>query len=187
MANAARLGRRRPIGRSPRWRLPAIVSAGQNVSLNAAGSAAACGRTVASFAWTVVAPARESAGRSSARTPRRPPSSPRPRVRSRLRVTVTDNQGQNRHRRRGHRPDRVTSSAPLPAAGSAACAAPVTSGPDSGGSAHPAPTPAPLQRRRVGGGGGGGSVGPRPAHLARRCWLAASCGDAANLRFRRCI
>jgi serine protease len=33
---------------------PTSVSAGQNVSLQATGSAAACGRTVASYAWTVV-------------------------------------------------------------------------------------------------------------------------------------
>src|SRR6185436_9692430 len=36
--------------------LPASVSPGQNVSLNAGDSAAACGRTVATFAWTVVEP-----------------------------------------------------------------------------------------------------------------------------------
>jgi serine protease len=33
---------------------PTSVSAGQNVSLQATGSAAACGRTVSSYAWTVV-------------------------------------------------------------------------------------------------------------------------------------
>ena len=34
--------------------VPAAVSAGQNVTLSAAGSAAACGHTVASYSWTVV-------------------------------------------------------------------------------------------------------------------------------------
>ena len=32
------------------------VSPGQNVSLNASGSAAACGRTIAAFAWAVTDP-----------------------------------------------------------------------------------------------------------------------------------
>jgi serine protease len=34
--------------------VPASVSAGQNVTLSAAGSAAACGHTIASYSWTVV-------------------------------------------------------------------------------------------------------------------------------------
>ena len=48
---------RRPTARSRPWRCRRRYVAGQNVSLNAAGSAAACGRTVAGYAWTVVAPA----------------------------------------------------------------------------------------------------------------------------------
>ncbi len=36
--------------------LPTTVTGGQNASFNAAGSAAACGRTVSSYEWTVVAP-----------------------------------------------------------------------------------------------------------------------------------
>ncbi len=42
--------------------LPTSVSPGQNVSLSAAGSAAACGRTISSYAWTVVVPGHQSAG-----------------------------------------------------------------------------------------------------------------------------
>jgi serine protease len=37
--------------------IPATIAAGQNVTLSAAASGAACGRTVTGYAWTVVSPA----------------------------------------------------------------------------------------------------------------------------------
>src|SRR5262249_20940386 len=48
--------------------LPASVFPGQNVSLNASASAAACGRTLVSYAWSVTSPAANPPAISGATT-----------------------------------------------------------------------------------------------------------------------
>ena len=63
-------------------RLPANVAAGQNVTLNASGSAAACGRTIASYALDGGVARSPIRPPSWVRTRRQQPSSPRVRGRS---------------------------------------------------------------------------------------------------------
>ncbi len=157
--------------------LPVNVAAGQNVTLDASGSAAACGRTVASYAWSVVAPLANpptivGAGTSTA-TILAPVSGS-----ITLRVTVTDNQNRSDSAEILIEPDTISSSAPA-SAGSAACAAAVISGPTPA-SAAPAPTPAPSTGR-----GGGGSIGLAPLFLLGVLWLGRS-SQRRLLRFFRC-
>ena len=138
---------------------PALVAPGQNVSLNASSSAAACGRTIASFAWSVLAPtvnppAMEGASSSTATIIA--PSSGSITVR----VTVTDDQGKADHADVVISPTGTASLAPA-SAGATACAAPVTSGPTPvtpPPTPDPTPTPTPTPTPPRGGGGGGGSL-----------------------------
>ncbi len=131
--------------------LPASVSAGQNVSLDASASAAACGRSVASFAWSVVQPTMNppaivGAGTSTA-TVVAPSSGAIV-----LRVTVTDDQGRTDSANVTVEPARALSNAPA-SAGSGACAAPVTSGATPGAPTNPpvTPTQPSTSGRRSGG------------------------------------
>jgi serine protease len=134
---------------------PAIVSAGQNVSLNASASAAACGRTVAAFAWTVIEPVVNSPSITGADTSTATVIAPSSGSVT-LRVTVTDNLGRIDAADAVITSNGVTSSAPA-SAGTAPCASPVTSGPTPVASVpNPTPTPTPDPPR---GGGGGGSLG----------------------------
>jgi len=135
------------------------VSAGQAVSLNASGSAAACGRTVASYAWTVVEPTTNPpaiAGADTAMASVLAPASGSLTVR----VTVTDNLGHLDTADVFIGPSAATSSAPANA-GSTPCAAPVVSGPTprtitpDPTPPDPDPAPAPSTPRGSGGGGGG--------------------------------
>jgi serine protease len=133
--------------------LPATVAAGQNVVLNASGSAAACNRTVASFAWTVVAPATNPPAIVGADTSTATVIAPTSGTVT-VRVTVTDNQSRVDTADVSIEPTRATTAAPA-AAGSTPCAAPVTSGPTPRASTvTPSPTPAPSPTPRRGGGGG---------------------------------
>jgi serine protease len=138
--------------------LPGSVSAGQNVTLGAAGSAAACGRTLSSYSWVVVAPASNPPAISGANTATA--SLVAPAVDNvTLRLTVTDDQNRTDTADILLEPTRATSTAPA-SAGTAACATAVISGPTPTAvtPAPPAATPTPAPARR-GGGGGGGSLG----------------------------
>jgi serine protease len=138
--------------------LPTAVASGQNVTLNATGSAAACGRTLASFAWTVVAPTTNPpaivGSNTSSATVIAPTSGS-----VTVRVTVTDDQGRTDVADVTVATNNATSLAPA-SAGTAPCAAPVTSGPTptTPPASTPDPTPDPP-RKSGGGGGGGGSIG----------------------------
>jgi serine protease len=135
--------------------LPASVAPGQNVSLNASASAAACGRTLSSFAWTVVAPAVNPpviGGANTSTATLIAPSSGSITVR----VTVTDDLGRTDSADVAIATNNAASLAPA-SAGVTACAAAVTSGPTPVNT-PPAANPTPATPSR-GGGGGGGSLG----------------------------
>jgi serine protease len=162
--------------------LPALVSPGQNVSLSASGSAGACGRTLASYQWTVVEPQVNPpaiTGASSMNATVIAPTSGS----ITLRVTVTDNLGRNDSAEVVIEPTAASSTAPV-SAGNSACAVPVTSGPTpTPGSVTSPATPPPSSNSR---GGGGGSF-----DLESLWWLAitllARVWWLRNLRLRRCI
>ena len=156
--------------------LPANVAAGQNVSLKASGSAAACGRTVASYLWTVVSPATNPpaiVGADTANATVIAPSSGS----VTLRLTVTDNLNRTDIAEVSVEPNRATSTSP-PSAGNTPCATAVVSGPTPGGSTPaPVPAPDPVPASRGGGGGGGGSLG-----LTTLLLLALLCAGRAGWR-----
>jgi serine protease len=149
--------------------LPVNVAAGQNVLLNAAASAAACGRTIASYAWFVTAPTINPpailGANTSAATVIAPSSGS-----ITLRLTVTDSQNQTDTADIQVESDRASTAAPA-MAGSTPCAAPVTSGPTPG-AATPTPTPAPAPNPTPpkSGGGGGGSIGMTTLFLLILLW-----------------
>jgi serine protease len=131
--------------------LPPLVSAGQMVSLDASGSAAACNRTVETFQWTVREPTdnppailNPTAANASVLAPTSGSIT--------LRVTVTDNLGRADSADITLEPNRALSSAPSNA-GTTPCIPAVTSGPTPGGATSPSPDP---PTNRAGGGGGGG-------------------------------
>jgi serine protease len=141
--------------------LPANVSAGQNVTLNAAGSAAACNRSVASFAWTVVQPTTNPptiVGADTSTATVVAPTSGSVTVS----VTVTDDQGHSDSATVLIGTNSASSTAPA-SAGTTACAPAITSGPTPVATPPPAPTPPPTPNptpqpaQSSGGGGGGGS------------------------------
>jgi len=132
--------------------LPASVSPGQNVSLNAAASAAACGRTVSSFAWAVVSPTSNpptiTTPNSSAASVIAPSTGS-----ITLRLTVTDDLGHTDTADVLVESNRATSTAPA-SAGTTPCPSPVTSGPTPGTPTTPPPvTPPPTTPSKKGGGG----------------------------------
>ena len=132
--------------------LPSNVSAGQDVNLDAAASAAACARTLAGFAWTVVAPTVDPpaiAGANSSAASVIAPSSGS----ITLRLTVTDAPGQADTADVLVEPTRASSAAPA-SAGTSPCASPVTSGPTPVTPVTPPPvTPSPTTAKKKGGGG----------------------------------
>ncbi len=170
MANAANsvVAADRPIAAVA---LPATVSAGQNVALNATASAAACGKTVASFAWTVVAPLTNPPAIVGANTANATVIAPSAGSVT-LRLTVTDSQGQVDATDVLVESNRASTAAPT-SAGSTPCAAPVTSGPTPGAATPtPAPTPVPNPLPNGGGGGGGGgSIDLTVLFLLGLLWL----------------
>ncbi len=130
--------------------LPASVVAGQNVSLDANGSAAACGRTVSTFAWTVQVPGGQ------------PPTivNPDQAVASvlaptsgefTLRLTVTDNTGAQDFADVTVRTNSASTTA-VPLLAGNACPPPITV-------QQTPPTPPPPAPPPIGGGGGGGGGG----------------------------
>jgi hypothetical protein len=137
--------------------LPVNVTPGQDVSLNAAASAAACGRTVASYAWAYVAPATNppaiTGANTSAATVIAPTSGSQV-----VRVTVTDDLGRTDSADVTVTSNTATTQAPA-SAGVLACAVPVTSGPTPGSPANPTPTPTPRPTPAAPRREGGGSLG----------------------------
>ena len=132
---------------------PNNVSPGQNVTLNAAGSAGACGRTVVGYAWSVVSPANNPPAITGANTSSVSLTAP---VFSSvtLRLTVTDDLGRIDTADVRVDPDRASSAAPA-TAGTTPCAAGSTT-PPAPTPPPPVPPPAPLPSGNGGGGGGGG-------------------------------
>jgi hypothetical protein len=153
MADAANsvLAAERPIAAIIR---PASVSPGQDVSLSATGSAAACGRSLGTFAWAVVEPTVNPPAVSGANTATASLTAPSSGSVT-LQLTVTDDLGRVDIAEVVVEPNRTTSAAPS-AAGTVACATPIASGPTPGTPAPPSPPPPPSPPRS--GGGGGGSV-----------------------------
>jgi hypothetical protein len=134
--------------------LPAVVYPNSTVTLDASGSAAACGDTVVSYHWTVEvpqgagAPAIQNADSAHASL-----VSPKTAGTYILSLTVTDDAGRTDTVPVVVTASRATSSAPANA-GDSACLTPVnfsvTSGPQSGGGSGTPPA--------SGGGGGGGAL-----------------------------
>jgi len=138
--------------------LPGNVVGGQNVALNASGSAAACGRSLSSFAWTVVAPGANPPTIVGANTANATVIAPISGSFT-VRVTVTDDQNRTDSADVVVEVTLATSSAPA-SAGAAACAAPVTSGvTPTTPPPPPPPPPVPTPTHSGGGGGGGGTIG----------------------------
>jgi serine protease len=162
---------------------PNNVSAGQPLTLNASGSAAACGRTLVSHQWSVVEPAVNpptvidaDAAVASVLAPATGSIT--------LRLTATDNMGRTDSADLLIGTSSASTTAPA-SAGTSACAAPVTSGPTPRpGSADPTPTPPSPPAQRSSGGGGGGAFGPVALTL-----LGLLLGRTRNRRRRivRCI
>ena len=149
--------------------LPANVAAGQNVTLKASGSAAACGRNVASYLWTVVSPVTNPPAIVGADTSTATVIAPSTGAIT-LRLTVTDNLNRVDTAEVNVEPNRATSAAPA-SAGTTPCATAVTSGPTPG-SSTPAPSPDPTPNSRGGGGGGGGgSLGLTTLFMLVVLWL----------------
>jgi serine protease len=137
--------------------LPSTIAAGQNVVLTANASAASCGRTIANYAWAVIAPAVNPPAIVGADTSVATVVAPSSGSIT-LRLTVTDSQNRSDSTDITVESDRVTSAAPS-SAGNAPCAAPITSGPTPGGSSTPPPSTPSTPPKSTGGGGGGGSLG----------------------------
>jgi serine protease len=129
--------------------VPASVAAGQDVVLDAGGSSASCGRSVAAFAWSVVSGSATIVGADQAvATVVAPPSGS-----FRLRVTVTDDQGAVDAADVLVSATSATTTAPA-AAGASACPAAVVPA-DPGDYVDDGPV---AQAQSSGGGGGVGLV-----------------------------
>jgi serine protease len=168
--------------------LPANVSMGQSVAMDASGSAAACGRTITSYSWTLVSPSTNppvivgaSTANASVIAPAFTPFT--------VRLTVTDDQNRSDSTDILVEQDRASSQAPA-SAGSAACpsgsSAPAPPPPGGGTTPPPSAPPSTPTLPKGGGGGGGGSTGWATLILlgalaaARRARPLRTC-------FRRCI
>ena len=156
MANAANsvTAANRPIAAVA---VPGPYVAGQNVALNAAASAAACNRSIASFAWSVIAPVVNPPAIVGADTATATVISPTS-GQIQLRLTVTDDLGRTDSADVFVAPTLATTVAPA-SAGTTPCASAVISGPTPGTPVSN-PPPAPSNPPSGGGsGGGGGSIG----------------------------
>jgi len=135
--------------------LPATVVAGQNVSLDANATAAACGRTVATFAWTVQVPGSQPptiVGADQAVASVLAPTSGE----FTLRLTVTDNTGAQDFADVTVRTNSASTTA-VPLLAGNACPPPITV--QQTPPPPPPPAPPPIGGDS-GGGGGGGALGP---------------------------
>jgi serine protease len=133
--------------------LPGNVAPGQNVTLTAAGSAAACGRTLTSFSWTVISPTTNPPVITGANTATASLLAPAVDDVT-VRLTVTDDQNHIDSADILLEPTIATSSAPS-SAGTGACASAVSSGPTPGAATPSPPAATPSAPSRSGGGGGG--------------------------------
>jgi serine protease len=160
--------------------LPANIAAGQNVALNASGSAAACGRNISSYAWTVISPTVNPPAIVGANTELATVIAPTSGSIT-LRVTVTDNQDKVDMADVLIGPTSISSSAPV-SAGGTACAVAVVSGPTPGPAIPTPPATTPTSPA----GGGGGILDPATLILLGVSWLAGL-ARRRNLRSCRCI
>jgi hypothetical protein len=156
MADAARsvVAAERPIAAVT---LPLQVSPGQSVTLDAGASVAACGRSVAAFAWSVVTPATNPPaifGADGAEASVIAPTSGS----YTLRVLVTDDLGRTDAAEVIIESNRATTTSLASGTAGAACPTPVIPG-ATPGAATPVPTPDPPRTGRGGSGGGGGDMG----------------------------
>ena len=160
---------------------PANVSPGQNVSLNASGSAGACGRTITTYAWSVVSPANNPPALSGANTATASLVAP-VFTSITLRLTVTDDLGRTDTADVQVDPDRASSSAPA-LAGTTPCPAGVTPPTPT---PPPSPPPSPPSNSGGNGGGGGGSFELLTLTLLGGVWLLRV-RRARGVLFSRCI
>ncbi len=182
MANAANsvAAADRPIAAILR---PQTVAAGQNVSLNAGGSAAACGRSIATFAWTVVLPVSNPPVLVAADTAEVTVIAPVSGSYT-LRLTVTDDLGRTDSADVVVSPSQAISVAPA-SAGGAACATPIDAGPAPLPTPTPTPLPSPPTPTPAAGGGGGGGALDWLSAIGLLMSLLWSLRSPA--RFSRCI
>jgi len=145
MADARRsvIAARRPIAAV---QLPAAAAAGQDVTLRASGSAAACNRTVSSYAWSVVDGGASPPPVNGADTDTATVTVPASGTLT-LRLTVTDSAGAIDQALVTIGPGVISSAAPS-SAGTAACPAAI----------NPVPPPSQSPITRSGGGGAIGGV-----------------------------
>jgi serine protease len=153
--------------------LPTGAAAGQQVTLNAVGSGAACGRTVTAYAWSVVAgdvaPTATAGPQTSVTVP------PTTAV---VRLTVTDDQGRTDTADVTVGPGVLQSNAPASAGSSACLAALSPPAPEP----PPAPGGGPTPPASGGGGGGGGALDVGTLALAGAVALLAGWGRRRSAR-----
>jgi serine protease len=164
MANAANsvVAADRPIAAIT---VPGAVSPGQDVTLSATGSAAACNRTLTAYSWVVSSPKVNPPPILGADTPTATLAAPGAAGTTvTLELTVTDDQGHTDSAEVLVAANGVSTQAPA-SAGTTSCIAAITSGPTPPPDAvqpPPAPTPTPTPTPRPSGsrrgGGGGGSL-----------------------------
>jgi serine protease len=121
--------------------LPMIVAPGQNVTFRGSGSAAACGKTLASYAWSVVEPANPPGlvGANTAEVTLIAPATEN----ITLRLVVTDNDGRQDSAEVTLTPSTTVTTARANA-NTGACPSAATPGPGPTPSPTPNPTPAPT-------------------------------------------
>jgi serine protease len=166
------------------------VAPGQSVTLDATGSAAACGRSIAAYSWVVTDPATNpppiinaSAATASVLAPATGTIV--------VRLTVTDDQNRQDTADITIGPDSSQSNAPR-IAGGAPCATPVVSGATPGAPVQAPPPPPPVINPPSSGsggnrgGGGGGSFDSSLLTLLG-VMVAANTIRARRARFSRCI
>jgi serine protease len=132
------------------------VAAGQNIRLDATATSAACGRTLSSFAWRVVATGGGGSlvsGGSSAEATVLAPSSGV----LELELTVTDSVGASERRRIQVTPTSVMTDVARSAT-AAACPVAINAGPAPPPAPAPTPAPTPAPAPPAASSGGGGSV-----------------------------
>ncbi|MBV9621784.1 MAG: S8 family peptidase [Gammaproteobacteria bacterium] len=130
--------------------LPAQVSAGATVMLDASGSGAACGAHVVSYAWSVVSPSANPPALQNPHGPQASLTAPSGGTVYQLLLTVTDDSGRTDSAAVDVSASRASSSAPA-RAGSNACLTPVSYSVNA-----PPPPASPGTGSGSGGGGGGG-------------------------------
>jgi serine protease len=169
--------------------LPASVSLGQTVAMDAGGSAAACGSSITSYSWTVVSPTVNPPAITGANTANATVIAPAFTSYT-LRLTVTDEQNRSDSADILIEQDRASSSAPA-SAGTAACPSGSSAPPPppSGGGTTPPPSSppgTPTFPKKSGGGGGGGSFG-LVSLILLGALAAARRRHPSRTRFARCI